>query len=79
MDKNKKIFGIDISKNTFDVMDCSGNYYQFDNNTKGFVKFLKLLSNDSHCVMEATGYYPVSYTHLSQLHTQSVLQPNHIF
>lgn len=57
MDKNKKIFGIDISKNTFDVMDCSGNYYQFDNNTKGFVKFLKLLSNDCHCVMEATGYY----------------------
>lgn len=57
MDKNKKIFGIDISKDTFDVMDCSGNYYQFDNNTKGFVKFLKLLSNDCHCVMEATGYY----------------------
>lgn len=57
MDKNKKIFGIDISKSTFDVMDCSGNYYQFDNNTKGFVKFLKLLNNDSHCVMEATGYY----------------------
>jgi transposase len=57
MDKNKKIFGIDISKDTFDVMDCSGHYYQFDNNTKGFVKFLKLLSNDSHCVMEATGYY----------------------
>jgi transposase len=57
MDKNNKIFGIDISKDTFDVMDCSGNYYQFDNNTKGFVKFLKLLNNDSHCVMEATGYY----------------------
>ena len=57
MDKNKKIFGIDISKDTFDVMDCSGNYYQFDNNTKGFVKFLKLLNNDCHCVMEATGYY----------------------
>lgn len=51
MDKNKKIFGIDISKDTFDVMDCSGNYYQFDNNVKGFVKFLKLLSNDIHCVM----------------------------
>ena len=57
MDKNKKFFGIDISKDTFDVMDCSGNYYQFDNNTKGFVRFLKLLSNESHCVMEATGYY----------------------
>jgi transposase len=57
MHKNKKIFGIDISKDTFDVMDCSGNYYQFDNNTKGFVKFIKLLSNDCHCVMEATGYY----------------------
>jgi transposase len=57
MDKDKKTFGIDISKDRFDVMDCSGNYYQFDNNTKGFVKFLKLLNTESHCVMEATGYY----------------------
>ena len=57
MDKSTKFFGIDISKNTFDVMDSSGNYSKFDNNTKGFVQFLKLLDSNSHCVMEATGYY----------------------
>lgn len=38
-------------------MDSLGNYYQFSNNFKSFSKFLKLLDNTSHCVMEATGYY----------------------
>lgn len=57
MSKVKKTFGIDISKDTFDVVDCSGNYYQFSNNLKDFLKFLKLLDATSHCVMEATGYY----------------------
>lgn len=57
MRKYKKTFGIDIGKNRFDVVDSSGNYYQFDNNPKGFIGFLKLLNNDSHCVMEATGSY----------------------
>lgn len=57
MDKDKKFFGIDISKDVFDVMDSQGNYHQFANNFKHFLKFLKLLDGDSHCVMEATGYY----------------------
>lgn len=57
MDKVKKTFGIDISKDSFDVMDSLGNHYQFSNNLKGFSKLLKLLDHQSHCVMEATGYY----------------------
>jgi transposase len=57
MYKGKKIFGIDISKDVFDVMDSEGNHYKFSNNFKHFLKFLKLLDNNSHCVMEATGYY----------------------
>ena len=57
MSKDKTIFGIDISKDTFDVMDSNGQHKQFENNTKGFVRFLKLLNSNSHCVMEATGYY----------------------
>lgn len=57
MNKDMKIFGIDISKDTFDVVDSLGNHYQFSNNLKDFLKFLKLLDQDSHCVMEATGYY----------------------
>ncbi|MBP1841721.1 transposase [Formosa algae] len=41
----------------FDVTDSDGNYYQFKNTISGFRKFVKLLGSDSHCVMEATGYY----------------------
>ncbi len=57
MNKGIKYFGIDISHLVFDVTDSDGNYYQFKNNVSGFKKFTKLLSSDSHCVMEATGYY----------------------
>ncbi|WP_416236555.1 IS110 family transposase, partial [Xanthomarina sp. F1114] len=41
----------------FDVTDSDGNYYQFKNKVSGFKKFIKLLNCNSHCVMEATGYY----------------------
>ncbi len=57
MSKNTNYFGIDISKDVFDVTDSDGCYNQFKNNGKGFKKFLKLLRETSHCVMEATGYY----------------------
>jgi transposase len=57
MNKDIKYFGIDISHLVFDVTDSDGNYYQFKNNGSGFKKFAKLLENQSHCVMEATGYY----------------------
>jgi transposase len=63
MSKDKTIFGIDISKNTFDVMDSNGKHSQFENNQKGFPKFLKLLNASSHCVMEATGYYHYQLAH----------------
>ncbi len=57
MNKGIKYFGLDISHLVFDVTDSEGNYYQFKNNGLGFKKFAKLLNLDSHCVMEATGYY----------------------
>jgi transposase len=57
MNKGIKYFGIDISKLVFDVTDSDGNYHQFKNSLSGFKKFTKLLGLDSHCVMEATGYY----------------------
>ena len=57
MTKDIKYFGIDISHLVFDVTDSDGNYYQFKNKISGFKKFIKLLTIDSHCVMEATGYY----------------------
>ena len=57
MNKDIKYFGIDISHLVFDVTDSEGNYYQFKNSISGFKKFVKLLDFNSHCVMEATGYY----------------------
>jgi len=57
MNKDIKYFGLDISHLVFDVTDSDGNYYQFKNNEFGFKKFTKLLNIESHCVMEATGYY----------------------
>jgi len=57
MNKDTIYFGIDISKDVFDVTDSKGNYYQFKNNHKGFKAFSKVLEQTSHCVMEATGYY----------------------
>lgn len=57
MNKDIKYFGIDISHLVFDVTDSDGNYYQFKNKVSGFKKFIKLLNCNSHCVMEATGYY----------------------
>ena len=57
MNKDIKYFGIDISHLVFDVTDADGNYNQFKNNPSGFKKFAKLLNQESHCVMEATGYY----------------------
>ncbi|QXP65732.1 IS110 family transposase [Polaribacter sp. AHE13PA] len=57
MNKDIKYFGLDISHLVFDVTDSLGNYYQFKNSISGFKKFVKLLDINSHCVMEATGYY----------------------
>jgi len=57
MNKDTIYFGIDISKDVFDVTDSNDNYHQFENNYKGFKQFKKALNAKSHCVMEATGYY----------------------
>jgi len=71
MNKDIKYFGIDISCLVFDVTDSEGNYYQFKNNEFGFKKFSKLLGCNSHCVMEATGYYHYQLAyHLLELGTK---------
>ena len=57
MNKDTNYFGIDISKDVFDVVSEKGIHHQFKNTEKGFKNFLKILSKSSYCVMEATGYY----------------------
>jgi len=57
MDKNTSFFGIDISKDVFDVMNDQDKHFQFQNSIKGFRAFKKTLPTASVCVMEATGHY----------------------
>ena len=77
MNKITKFFGIDISKDVFDVMDSSEKHHQFKNDQSGFKAFGKLLNENSHCVMEATGsYYQQLATWLySQSFNVSVVNP----
>jgi transposase len=60
MNKYKETFGVDISKNVFDVHGSKSGHNQFCNSPIGFKSFLKLLPEDSLVVMEATGYYHYS-------------------
>lgn len=57
MNKDKEIFGVDISKDFFDVVDQSDRHDQFGNDAQGFSKFKKTLPANALVVMEATGYY----------------------
>jgi transposase len=57
MHKYNEIYGVDISKDVFDVMNSKGDYSQLSNDEKGFKKFAKKLCKETLVVMEATGYY----------------------
>ncbi|RLD93706.1 MAG: IS110 family transposase [Bacteroidetes bacterium] len=57
MSKNKQFYGIDISKDVFDVVDHLEHHHQFLNDASGFKEFGKILTENSHCVMEVTGSY----------------------
>jgi transposase len=65
--------GIDISKLFFDVSVPQGDqysYYKFSNDTSGFEALIKILTVDSHVVMEASGPY---YLRLACfLHTKGI-------
>ncbi|MDY2588545.1 IS110 family RNA-guided transposase [Winogradskyella aquimaris] len=57
MNKDKEIYGIDISKSVFDVYSSQGGHIQLKNDDKGFKSLLKTLPENALVVMEATGYY----------------------
>lgn len=57
MNKNTEIFGIDISKDVFDVYSHQKGHQSFKNDAQGFKSFLKVTTKDALVVMEATGYY----------------------
>lgn len=57
MIKHKNVFGVDISKDFFDVVSADGVHDQFLNNDAGFAAFIATLPKRSLVVMESTGYY----------------------
>ena len=69
-------YGIDISKDVFDVCDSHGTHYQFENTYKGFKQFVKVLEPGAHCVMESTGYYHYQLAYYLLEHTVLVSVKN---
>lgn len=57
MSKYKETFGIDIGKDVFECYGSVQGHLQFNNTEKGFLKFQKILGENSLVIMEATGYY----------------------
>ena len=57
MNKYKQIFGVDISKDVFDVYGSKSGHDQFKNDASGFQCLLKSLPKKTLVIMEATGYY----------------------
>ena len=71
MTKDRKIYGIDISKSVFDVYNENTGHYQLKNDVSGFKTLLKGLPRAALVVMEATGYY--HYRLAQFLHKNGVL------
>lgn len=71
MNKDKEIFGIDISKDVFDSYDALAGHFQLKNTMTGFKQFHKGLPKNALVVMEATGYY---HTPLAQFLSKKGIQ-----
>jgi len=57
MHKYNEIYGVDISKDVFDVSNIKSTHFVFSNDLNGFKKFANKLTKQTLIVMEATGYY----------------------
>lgn len=49
--------GIDVSKDTFDILNQDGKHASYSNNLKGFSKLKRDIKPNTLCLMEATGIY----------------------
>lgn len=57
MNKYKETFGVDISKDVFDVHGSKSGHNQYKNDESGFIAFAKAIPINAIVAMEATGYY----------------------
>lgn len=76
-EKNVVCFGVDVSKDTLDVVSSEGEYLQVSNSKKGYKELLKSMSGSDYVVMEATGYYhyQLAYFMLENNRLVSVANP----
>ncbi len=75
--KFDEVYGVDISKDSFDVFNTSGIHNQFRNELDGFIAFSTKLTNKSLVAIESTGAYHVGiaeYLHAQGYHV-AVLNP----
>ena len=57
MNRNKETYGVDISKDVFDVHGSLFEHKRFKNEAYSFVAFAKAIPKDALVVIQATGYY----------------------
>jgi hypothetical protein len=59
MNKYKETFGVDISKDVFDVHGSGSGHNQFKNDEKGFASFLKILPEGALVANGGYGLLPL--------------------
>jgi transposase len=57
MIKSTITYGIDLSKDKFDVYSSLDEFKTYANDHRGYKLFAKQVTQESQLVMEATGYY----------------------
>lgn len=57
MDGYSDYIGIDVSKQTIDVVNVEQEHFQLSNDLNGFRKLLKIIPKNGLCIMEVTGIY----------------------
>jgi len=72
MNKTKNYCGIDVSKDTLDVMIAHLGHKVFANDLKGFKALIKWAGKDIHFVMETTGMYHEKVAHFLFNHDYEV-------
>lgn len=77
MSKGKNYYGIDVSKDTLDIVNELSEHRIFENNIKGFRELLVWACSEATFVMEATGAYHNKLAHFvhNKGYSVSVVNP----
>lgn len=77
MSKGKNYYGIDVSKDTLDIVNELSEHRIFENNIKSFRELLVWACSEATFVMEATGAYHNKLAHFvhNKGYSVSVVNP----